>query len=386
LSWEILDAFRDAAAEVGIPKVIDFNRGNNEGCGYFEVNQKRGVRWNAAKGFLRPALQRGNLRVITHAAVRRLRLEGKRVVGVEFWQGDQLVKADAAHETLLAAGSVSSPQLLQCSGIGPAALLQRHGIPVVHELSGVGENLQDHLQLRMAFKVKNTRTLNETSGSLLGRLGMGLEYLLRRSGPLSMAPSQLGAFVRSDEGQTTPNLEYHVQPLSLDKFGDPLHGFPAFTASVCDLHPESRGHIRIKSADSRDAPIIQPNYLSTEVDRQTAADALRLTRRIVAAPALQRFAPEEFKPGLSFQSDDELAKAAGDIGTTIFHPSGTCKMGIAADTMAVVDTRLRVHGITGLRVVDASIMPTILSGNTCSPVVMFAERASDMIREDRKAV
>ncbi|MBI3481047.1 MAG: GMC family oxidoreductase N-terminal domain-containing protein [Nitrosomonadales bacterium] len=384
LSWEILDAFRDAAAEVGIPKVIDFNRGNNEGCGYFEVNQKRGVRWNAAKGFLRPALRRGNLRVITGALVKRLRLEGKRVAGVEFWRGGQLFAADAAHETLLAAGAVSSPQILQCSGIGPAALLQQHGIPVAHELSGVGENLQDHLQLRMAFKVKNTRTLNETSASLFGRIGIGLEYLLFRSGPLSMSPSQLGAFVRSDASRPTPNLEYHVQPLSLDKFGEPLHDFPAFTASVCNLHPESRGHIRIGSADSREAPLIQPNYLSTEGDRKVAAASLRLTRRIVAARALQRFAAEEFKPGLSFQSDAELVKAAGDIGTTIFHPSGTCKMGRQNDPMAVVDARLRVHGIAGLRVVDASIMPAILSGNTCSPVVMFAEKASDMIREDRK--
>ncbi|HUX64253.1 GMC family oxidoreductase [Sulfuricella sp.] len=386
LSWEILDAFRDAAAEVGIPKVIDFNRGNNEGCGYFEVNQKRGVRWNASKGFLRPALSRPNIKVITNAVVRRLRFEGKRVIGVEFWQNNQAFQADSTLETLLAAGAVSSPQILQCSGIGPAPLLQQHGIPVIHELPGVGENLQDHLQLRMAFKVKNTRTLNETAGSLLGRLGMGLQYLLFRSGPLSMSPSQLGAFVRSDESQVTPNLEYHVQPLSLDKFGDPLHDFPAFTASVCNLHPESRGHIRIKSADSREAPLIQPNYLSTEGDRKVAADSLRLTRRIVAAPALQRYTPEEFKPGPACQSDEELAKAAGDIGTTIFHPVGTCKMGndLKADPMAVVDARLRVHGIAGLRVVDASIMPAITSGNTSSPVVMFAEKASDMIREDRK--
>ncbi len=384
LSWEILEAFRDAAAETGIPRVVDFNRGNNEGCGYFEVNQKRGVRWNAARGFLRPALGRPNLKVVTHAVVRNLCFAGKQVSGVEFWQGDQVFRADARRETLLAAGAVSSPQILQCSGIGPAALLQQHGIAVVHHLPGVGENLQDHLQLRMAFKVKNTRTLNETSRSLIGRLGMGLEYLLFRSGPLSMSPSQLGAFVRSDESQPTPNLQYHVQPLSLDKFGDPLHDFPAFTASVCNLHPESRGHIRIGSPDSRVAPLIQPNYLSTEGDRKMAVDALRLTRRIVAAPALRRFEPEEFKPGPALQSDEELANAAGDIGTTIFHPSGTCKMGKEADTMSVVDARLRVHGISGLRVVDASIMPTILSGNTCSPVVMFAEKASDMILEDRK--
>lgn len=386
LSWEILDAFRDAAAEVGIPKVIDFNRGNNEGCGYFEVNQKRGVRWNATKGFLRPVLKRPNLKVVTHALVKRLRFNGKRVIGVEFWQDNQLFQADSTIETLLAAGAVSSPQLLQCSGIGPAALLQQHGIPLVHELPGVGENLQDHLQLRMAFKVSNTRTLNETAGTLLGKLRMGLQYMLLQSGPLSMSPSQLGAFARSDASRTMPNLEYHVQPLSLDKFGDPLHSFPAFTASVCNLNPESRGHIRISSADSRVAPLIQPNYLATEGDRQVAADSLRLTRRIVAASPLQRYAPEEFKPGPAMQSDEELAQAAGNIGTTIFHPVGTCKMGndSHADPMAVVDARLRVHGISGLRVIDASIMPTITSGNTCSPVVMFAEKASDMILEDRK--
>ena len=381
LSWEILDAFRDAAAEVGIPKVIDFNRGSNEGCGYFEVNQKRGVRWSASKGFLRPALKRPNLKVVTGAVVKRLRFEGRRVIGVEFWLDNQLLQADAAIETLLAAGAVSSPQLLQCSGIGPAALLQQHGITVVHELPGVGENLQDHLQLRMAFKVSNTRTLNETAGTVLGKLGMGLQYMLFQSGPLSMSPSQLGAFARSDANRVMPNLEYHVQPLSLDKFGEPLHSFPAFTASVCNLNPESRGHIRINNADSRVAPLIQPNYLSTEGDRKVAADSLRLTRRIVAASALKRYAPEEFKPGPALKSDAELTKAAGDIGTTIFHPVGTCKMG--NDPMAVVDARLRVHGVAGLRVVDASIMPTITSGNTCSPVVMFAEKASAMIREDR---
>ena len=381
LSWEILDAFRDAAAEVGIPKVIDFNRGSNEGCGYFEVNQKRGVRWSASKGFLRPALKRPNLKVVTGAVVKRLRFEGRRVIGVEFWLDNQLLQADAAIETLLAAGAVSSPQLLQCSGIGPAALLQQHGITVVHELPGVGENLQDHLQLRMAFKVSNTRTLNETAGTVLGKLGMGLQYMLFQSGPLSMSPSQLGAFARSDANRAMPNLEYHVQPLSLDKFGEPLHSFPAFTASVCNLNPESRGHIRINNADSRVAPLIQPNYLSTEGDRKVAADSLRLTRRIVAASALKRYAPEEFKPGPALKSDAELTKAAGDIGTTIFHPVGTCKMG--NDPMAVVDARLRVHGVAGLRVVDASIMPTITSGNTCSPVVMFAEKASAMIREDR---
>ena len=388
LSWEILDAFREAAAEVGIPKVVDFNRGNNEGCGYFEVNQKRGIRWNAAKGFLRPALKRPNLTVLTHAVVKRLRVEGKRVTGVEFWRDNELLQADATLEALLAAGAVGSPQILQCSGLGPADLLQQHGIAVVHDLPGVGENLQDHLQLRMTFRVKNTRTLNETAGSLLGKLGMGLQYLLLQRGPLSMSPSQLGAFARSDASRSMPNLEYHVQPLSLDKFGEPLHSFPAFTASVCNLNPESRGHIRINSADSRVAPRIQPNYLSTEADRKVAVDSLRLTRRIVAAAALKRHTPEECKPGPALQTDEELIKAAGDIGTTIFHPVGTCKMGDdhKADPLSVVDARLRAHGVTGLRVVDASIMPTITSGNTCSPVVMFAEKASAMIIEDRKGV
>ncbi len=386
LSWEILDAFREAAAETGIPTVVDFNRGSNEGCGYFEVNQKRGVRWSAAKGFLHPIKNRPNLKVLTNAWVRRVRFEGKRAVGIDFWHGNEEVYAAARIETILAAGAVSTPQILQLSGVGPAALLQQHGIPVAHELAGVGENLQDHLQLRMAFKVKNTLTLNEIAGSLSGRIGMGLQYLLFRRGPLTMAPSQLGAFARSDPDQATPNLEYHVQPLSLDKFGDPLHPFAAFTASVCNLRPTSRGHVRIRSADPRAAPCIQPNYLSTEQDRKVAADAIRLTRRIAAAPAIQRFAPQEFMPGPAFQSDGELASAAGNIGTTIFHPVGTCKMGNdpKADPLAVVDARLRVHGVAGLRVVDASIMPTITSGNTNSPVVMFAEKASDMIREDRR--
>ena len=318
------------------------------------------------------------------AVVKRLRFEGKRVIGVEFWQDNQLFEADARIETLLAAGAVSSPQLLQCSGIGPAALLQQHGIPVVHDLPGVGENLQDHLQLRMAFKVRNTRTLNETAGTVLGKLGMGLQYMLFQSGPLSMSPSQLGAFARSDAGRAMPNLEYHVQPLSLDKFGEPLHSFPAFTASVCNLNPESRGHIRINGADSRVAPLIQPNYLSTVGDRKVAADSLRLTRRIVAAAALKRYAPEEFKPGPALQSDEELARAAGDIGTTIFHPVGTARMGRADDLRAVVDARLRVIGIEGLRVIDASVMPSITSGNTNSPTMMIAEKGAAMILEDVK--
>jgi choline dehydrogenase len=382
LTWEILDAFRRAAAETGIPSIDDFNRGNNEGCGYFQVNQKRGVRWSTSKAFLKPAMSRANLTVMTKAQAKSLRLSGRRVAGVEFWREGALSYAEARGEVILAAGAVGTPQLLQLSGIGPAALLQRHGVAAVHDLKGVGENLQDHLQIRTVFKVSNTDTLNERANSLLGRMGMGLEYLLFRRGPLTMAPSQLGAFARSDASFDTPNLQYHVQPLSLDKFGDPLHPFKAFTASVCNLRPTSRGTIRIKSPDPLAHPEIRPNYLATPEDRAVAADAIRLTRRIASAPALKPFAPEEFRPGPQLQSDAELAKAAGDIGTTIFHPVGTCKMG--PDEGAVVDERLRVRGLGGLRIADASVMPSITSGNTNSPGVMIAEKAADMIRADSR--
>jgi len=384
LSWEILEAFRDAMGEAGIPKIGDFNRGDNEGSSLFEVNQRRGVRWSASKAFLRPVMRRSNLTVLTDWQVRRLHLAGKRAVGVEFSQNGEDVFAGARIETVLAAGAIGSPQILQLSGIGPAALLAAHGIAVVHESRGVGENLQDHLQLRMAFKVKNVRTLNERANTLTGKISMGLEYLIHRTGPLTMAPSQLGGFTRSDPSQRSANLEYHVQPLSLDKFGDPLHPFPAFTASVANLRPTSRGSVRIRSADPLAAPAIRPNYLSTEVDRKVAAESLRLTRRIAAQRALAKYQPDEFLPGPKFRSDEDLARAAGDIGTTIFHPVGTCKMGPDSDSAAVVDARLRVRGIQALRVVDASIMPTITSGNTNSPTLMIAERGSDMIREDRK--
>jgi choline dehydrogenase len=383
LNWEILDAFQEAASEAGIPKTKDFNRGDNEGCGYFQVNQKRGQRWNTAQAFLKPARGRANLTVLTHAQASRLILEGKRVTGVEFRQRGVSRFAHAKAEVILATGAVGSPQLLQLSGIGPGALLAGHGIPVIHELPGVGENLQDHLQIRMAYKVRNTKTLNERANSLLGRIGMGLEYFLLRRGPLTMAPSQLGCFAKSDPSRATPNLEYHVQPLSLDAFGQPPHPFPAFTASVCNLRPESRGHVRIKSPDPSAHPAIRPNYLSTDEDRRVAADAMKLTRRICAAKALRRFEPEEFKPGPDIRTDSELARAAGDIGTTIFHPVGTCKMG--DDSMAVVDARLRVRGIGGLRIADASIMPRITSGNTNAPVIMIAEKAADMIREEGAA-
>lgn len=383
LKWEILDAFRDAAAQVGIPKTDDFNRGDNEGCGYFEVNQKRGVRWNTAKAFLKPALKRGNLKIMTGCHVQRLRIDttenGKRCSGVEFIQAGQKWFAESACETLLAAGAIGSPQLLQLSGIGPAPLLQRYDIPVALDAPGVGENLQDHLQVRMAFKVKGVTTLNTLANSWFGKMRIGMEYAINRSGPMSMAPSQLGAFTRSDSLQATPNLQYHVQPLSLERFGEPLHPFPAFTASVCNLRPTARGHVRIGANDASAAPKITANYLSTAEDRQVAATALRLTRSIAAAPALRKYQPEEFKPGIQHDTDEELARAAGDIGTTIFHPVGTCKMGRADDAMAVVDSQLRVKGVAGLRVVDASIMPTITSGNPNSPTIMIAEKAAQLI-------
>ena len=387
LSWAILDAFREAAAQTGIPKIDDFNRGDNEGCAYFEVNQRRGMRLNTAQAFLNTEQRRGNLEIMTGCQVKRLKLENKglgvRCTGVEFFGNDQEWMAEAQHETLLCAGAVGSPQILQLSGIGSAAQLQQHGIAPVVELAGVGENLQDHLQLRMAFKVQSAKTLNTMANSMFGKMKIGLEYALSRSGPMSMAPSQLGAFAKSDPGQSSANLQYHVQPLSLEKFGDPLHSFPAITASVCNLRPTSRGHVRIASADAGAAPKITTNYLATDADRKVAANALRLTRKIVAAPAMSAYSPEEFKPGPSFETEDQLERAAGDIGTTIFHPVGTCKMGTTDDASAVVDSRLRVFGVQGLRVIDASVMPTITSGNTNSPTIMIAEKASAWIVADR---
>jgi choline dehydrogenase len=388
LDWEILHAWRDAAEQCGIPRIADFNGGDNFGSARFQVNQRTGVRWNASKAFLRPAMQRKNLTVLPRALSTKIRLDTrdgtKRAVGIEFTRGSEIFFAESKVDTILSGGSINSPQLLQLSGIGPADLLKQHGIPVVHALAGVGENLQDHLQLRAAYKVTGVKTLNEWYHRWYGPAQMALQYALFRRGPLTMAPSQLGAFAKSDPSQKTANIEYHVQPLSLEKFGEPVHNFPAFTSSVCNLRPESRGHVRIKSANATDYPAITLNYLSTEADRQVAVDSLKLTRRIAAAPALAKFQPDEFKPGKMFSTDEELAHAAGDVGTTIFHPVGTCKMGMANDVNAVVDARLRVHGIVGLRVVDASIMPTITSGNTNSPTIMIAERASTMIIEDRQ--
>jgi len=387
LSWELLDAFALAAQQAGIPASDDFNRGDNEGVGYFEVNQKRGLRWNASKAFLRPVQGRGNLTVQTGVMVQRVLVERRgdgslAATGVECRSVDGSMQTlTAAQAVVLAAGAIGSPQLLQLSGIGPAPLLAQHGIAVVHELAGVGENLQDHLQIRAVFGVSGATTLNTMAHSLLGKARIALQYLATQSGPMSMAPSQLGAFTRSSPAQRWPDLEYHVQPLSLDAFGQPLHRYPAFTASVCNLNPGSRGTVRIRSPNPDDPPLIEPHYLATESDRRVAAQSLRLTRRIVAQPALARFAPREIKPGVQYDSDDDLAKLAGDIGTTIFHPVGTCRMGRDGDPMAVLDSRLSVRGIAGLAVADASAMPSVTSGNTNAPTLMMAERAAQWLRE-----
>ena len=385
VAWPILDAFREAAAEAGIPATTDFNRGSNEGCGYFHVNQKRGVRWSTAKAFLKPVRSRKNLLVLTGAQVTGLRFADKCCTGVDYVENRTARSASATLEVILACGAIASPQLLQLAGIGSPEVLAEHGIEPRHDLPGIGGNLQDHLQIRTVFKVANTPTLNQEAASLFGKARMALEYALYRTGPLSMAPSTMGAFAKTDPSFATPNVEYHVQPLSLDRFGEPLHPFPAITASVCNLRPTSRGTVRLKSADPAAAPAIALNYLGTDEDRRVAADAIRLTRRIMSASALAPFAPEEYRPGPTVTEEADLVGAAGELGTTIFHPVGTCKMGPAEDRHAVVDARLKVHGLDGLRVVDASVMPTITSGNTNSPVVMIAEKAAAMILEDAGA-
>ncbi|WP_417602002.1 GMC family oxidoreductase [Pararhodobacter oceanensis] len=376
LRWDILDDWAKAAAETGIPATADFNTGDNEGVGYFKVNQRRGWRWNTAKAFLRPARGRRNLEIHTSAQAQGLIFDGQRCVGVRYLRDGHPMEARCNAEVVLSAGSIGSTQLLQLSGIGPGALLQEQGIATRHD-SDVGENLQDHLQLRMAYKVTGAKTLNTMAGTWLGQAKIGLQYALARSGPMSMAPSQLGAFARSGPDVARTDLEYHVQPLSLGAFGETLHKFPAITTSVCHLRPESRGTVRIASPDPLQPPVIAPNYLSAEADRQVALRAIRLTRKIMQAPALARYRPEEFMPGAQAQSDAEVMRAAGDIGTTIFHPVGTCRMGV--DPRAVVSPELRVNGVQGLRVVDASIMPSIISGNTNSPTLMIAEKAAAVI-------
>jgi choline dehydrogenase len=381
VNWEILDAWRVAAAECGIPQIAEFNRGDNFGNTYFQMNQSRGRRWSAVDAFLRPALGRPNLTVLTHTHVQSLIMDQStgqpRATGVDCLVAGERQTFSAAAEVILAAGAIGSPQILQLSGIGPGELLQQRGIDIVKPLAGVGENLHDHLQVRLVYQVDHTVTLNQRYNSLVGKAVMGLEYLLWRRGPLTMPPSQLGAFARSDPQQESANIEWHVQPLSLDKFGDPLHKFNAITPSVCNLRPGSRGHVRVRDRQPQTHPAITLNYLSTAEDRQVAIDSVRFTRRIMAAPALQQFNPRELKPGPDLTTDDQLLQAARDLGTTIFHPVGTCKMG--NDPMAVVDDRLRVHGVDGLRVIDASVMPRITSGNTNAPTVMIAEKGAAFI-------
>lgn len=385
LSWPVLDAVGNAAAEMGIRKTADFNTGDNEGIGYFHVNQKRGRRWSSARGFLKPVLKRPNLRLETGVMVDRLMLDNGRAVGVRYMQNGEAMEARAKGEVILCAGAVGSPHLLQRSGIGPADWLSEAGIDVALDRPGVGRNLQDHLQQRAIYKVSGVRTLNETYYNLLRRGWMGVDYALRRRGPLTMAPSQLGIFTRSDPHRERANIQFHVQPLSLDKFGDPLHRFPAITVSACNLQPTSRGTVRLRSNRPDEAPAIAPHYLSTDEDRQVAADAIRVTRRLMKQQALANYHPEEYLPGPSVGDDAEsLAKAAGDIGTTIFHPVGTAKMGVESDPFAVVDARLRFYGIKGLRVVDASVMPTITSGNTNTPTAMIAEKGARMIVQDAR--
>ena len=390
LSWGVLDAFAQAAQQAGVPASNDFNQGNNEGVGYFEVNQKNGWRWNTAQAFLRPTcFARPNFELWTQAQVAGLVIEtdadgGKRCTGVKVWDGHQLVTATATREVALSAGSIGSAQILQLSGIGPGNDLKQVGVQVTHDLPGVGANLQDHLQIRSVYKVKNAKTLNTLANSWWGKAKIGLEYALSRTGPMSMAPSQLGAFTKSDAQREWANIQYHVQPLSLDAFGEPLHSFPAITASVCNLNPSSRGNVSLKSPDFKAPPAIAPNYLSTEEDRKVAADSLRVTRRIMSQAAMAPFEPEEFKPGVQYQTDAELARLAGDIASTIFHPVGTTRMGREDDPMAVVNSHLQVRGIRGLRVVDAGVMPTITSGNTNSPTLMIAEKAAHWMAKDAK--
>ena len=385
LRWPIMDIFKNAAVEMGIPASEDFNQGDNFGVGYFDVSQRKGWRLNTSKAFLRDASKRSNLTVITEAMVTKLLIDpdSKNCYGVQYIKdgviSEVLCNIAQQGEVILSAGAIGSVQILERSGVGSAAHLNNLGIPVIADLPGVGENLQDHLQLRMIYKVNGIKTLNTKANSLWGKLMIGMEYVFKRSGPMSMAPSQLGAFAYSSPDQPSANLEYHVQPLSLEKFGEDLHSFNAITASVCNLRPTSRGSVHINSLDPEAPPVIAPNYLSTEEDRKVAADSLRLTRKIVESPALKPYTPDEYKPGKQYQSDEELIKAAGDIGTTIFHPVGTCKMGRDDDPMAVLDSELRVRGVNHLRVVDASAMPTITSGNTAAPTMMIAQRAAELL-------
>jgi len=384
--WAILDAIARAATEMGVPATADFNTGDNTGVGTFHVNQRRGVRWSAARAFLRPVLSRPNLRVETGVLAERVLLEGRRAIGVRYRRGENASEARVRGEVILCAGSIGSVQLLQRSGVGPSEWLRAAGVGVALDRPGVGRNLQDHLQQRAIYRVRGARTLNTAYHTLAGRAWMAAEYALFRRGPLTMAPSQLGIFTTSSSEHERANIEFHIQPLSLDRFGEPLHRFPAVTVSACNLRPTSRGVVRLRSADPAAAPIIAPGYLATEEDRRVAADAIRVTRRLMEQPALAPYRPEELLPGPTVGDDDDaLARAAGDIGTTIFHPVGTAKMGLAADPLAVTDARLRVIGLGALRVIDASVMPTITSGNTNTPTIMIADRAARFVLEDARS-
>jgi choline dehydrogenase-like flavoprotein len=382
LSWDVLDSFKEAAVEAGIPEIDDFNEGNNFGVSYFKVNQNAGLRWNTVKAFLKPIKNRKNLTILSKCEVSKIILDNKKTKGVEVFRNGKLEEIFVNREIILASGSVGSPKILELSGIGNPEILRKLGIKTEVENKNIGENLQDHLQLRVIYKLENAKTLNQKANSILGKLGIGLEYAFKRTGPMSMAPSQLGVFAMSDNSYDTPNLQFHVQPLSLDKFGDPLHNFPGLTASVCNLNPQSRGNVHIVSRDHRDAPSIDPNYLSAEQDKIVAAQSIKLARRIISQPAMKKYNPQEFAPGIQFQSEEDLKKVAGDIGTTIFHPVGTCAMGKSISS--VTDSNLKVRGVEGLRVADASIMPTITSGNTNAPTLMIAEKASEMILNSNK--
>jgi len=382
LSWEVLDSFKEATIEAGIPQVDDFNEGNNFGVSYFKVNQNDGLRWNTVKAFLKPVKNRKNLRVISKCEVSKIILKNKKAKGVKVFRNGKSEEIYVNREIILSSGSIGSPKILELSGIGNPNILSKLGIDTEVESKNIGENLQDHLQLRVIYELENAKTLNQKANSFIGKLGIGLEYALKRTGPMSMAPSQLGLFAMSDRSHETPNLQFHVQPLSLDKFGEPLHNFPGLTASVCNLNPQSRGNVHIVSKDYKIAPSIDPNYLSTEKDKIVAAQSIKLARKIISQPAMKKYNPKEYAPGIQFQSEDDLKKVAGDIGTTIFHPVGTCAMG--TNVSSVTDSNLKVRGVEGLRIADASIMPTITSGNTNAPTLMIAEKASEMILKSNK--
>jgi choline dehydrogenase-like flavoprotein len=382
LSWEVLDSFKEATIEAGIPQVDDFNEGNNFGVSYFKVNQNDGLRWNTVKAFLKPVKNRKNLRVISKCEVSKIILKNKKAKGVKVFRNGKSEEIYVNREIILSSGSIGSPKILELSGIGNPNILSKLGIDTEVESKNIGENLQDHLQLRVIYELENAKTLNQKANSFIGKLGIGLEYALKRTGPMSMAPSQLGLFAMSDKSHETPNLQFHVQPLSLDKFGEPLHNFPGLTASVCNLNPQSRGNVHIVSKDYKIAPSIDPNYLSAEQDKIVAAQSIKLARKIISQPAMKKYNPKEYAPGIQFQSEDDLKKVAGDIGTTIFHPVGTCAMG--TNVSSVTDSNLKVRGVEGLRIADASIMPTITSGNTNAPTLMIAEKASEMILKSNK--